>query len=218
MSHTTRACPQAICVARKWLQADGQDLCCQPAFREGCAAPALRHPTHCSTHMCARRVHSHTISSGAGCQNSRWRSTSGAWMLTRSAPPLKTLCVPTLRFRICAGAVSRSMCLVRVFMRGEGAVAAVQAELIAKAATKRSALAGAVAARAREGAVACIVAKGADAVAAAASAICRARSYLEVRQNPRRRRRPSPSPPARPFVLRLLTRLSESLVDCRTTH
>jgi hypothetical protein len=35
---TDRGCRlQAISVARKWLEDEGSDLSCQPAFREGCA-------------------------------------------------------------------------------------------------------------------------------------------------------------------------------------
>ena len=57
----------------------------------------------------------------------------------------------------------------------------LQDPLSAKDTTKRVALAGAIAARARESKTVYLEAKGADAVANAISAVCYARQYLEVR-------------------------------------
>jgi stage V sporulation protein SpoVS len=57
----------------------------------------------------------------------------------------------------------------------------LQAELSAVATTKRGGLAGAIAARARSSEHVYVLAKGADAVANAMSAISRARTFLEMR-------------------------------------
>jgi hypothetical protein len=56
----------------------------------------------------------------------------------------------------------------------------VQEELIVKDTTKRGALAGAIAQRIRKQEDVFLMAKGPNAVANALSAVCRARSYLEV--------------------------------------
>ena len=57
---------------------------------------------------------------------------------------------------------------------------ALQEELIVKDTTKRGALAGAIAQRIRKQEEVFLMAKGPNSVANALSAVCRARSYLEV--------------------------------------
>lgn len=56
----------------------------------------------------------------------------------------------------------------------------MQEELIVKDTTKRGALAGAIAQRIRKQEEVFLMAKGPNSVANALSAVCRARSYLEV--------------------------------------
>lgn len=60
----------------------------------------------------------------------------------------------------------------------------VQEELIVKDTTKRGALAGAIAQRIRKQEDVYLMAKGPNSVANALSAVCRARSYLEVCLSP----------------------------------
>jgi hypothetical protein len=63
---TEQVSVQALCVAKKWLAEDGQEISCQPAFRDGCCPPLPDEtpPRTCRTTfsnhpplLCAATVH-----------------------------------------------------------------------------------------------------------------------------------------------------------------